>query len=147
MHVKSMKQMWQLLNAYTLNVRDEERAINHQNEWGGYSRRLGMPVFTAWLDLTQYDKATKTVRALVSDATWPNTAGVNNQEHWLKHAEKNGEGRAAFFIIHAVDPAAVPRDVKEIDADVVFIGKIERDGTKTYISGERTPLDRFPARP
>jgi hypothetical protein len=58
--------------------------VNHINEWGGFSRRLGMPVFTAWEDLATYDKTTKMTKALVCDTAWPERpAGLSNQERWL----------------------------------------------------------------
>jgi hypothetical protein len=65
---------------------------------------------------------------------------VNNQEHWLKYAEESHNGIAPFFIIHAEDENASPRKVKYIDADALFVGKVVRDGTKTYIVGQRRPL-------
>jgi hypothetical protein len=56
MRVTTMSQMWRLLDTYTLTPEGTERAVNHNNEWGGYSRRLRMPVFTGWLDFTTFEK-------------------------------------------------------------------------------------------
>lgn len=140
MSVTSMTQMWSLLQTHTINARGEERSVNHLNEWGGYSRRLGMPVFTAWRDQTSFDKIAKTVTALVLDSEWSGTTGVNNQERWLKYAEQNTDGNAAFFIIHALDEETTPRKVQYIDDDAVFVGKVVRDGTKTYVVGRRQAL-------
>ena len=140
MPVTTMTQMWSLLQAHTLTPSGTQRSVNHLNEWGGFSKKVGMPVFAGWKDLTTYDKEKKTTTALVSDTTWTSAVGVNNQEYWLTFAEQNNEGIAAFFIIHAEDENAVRRKVKYIDADSVFSGKIVRDGTKTYIVGQRRPL-------
>ena len=140
MPVNTMTQMWSLLQAHTLTASGKERRVNHLNEWGGFSKRAGMPVFTGWFDLTSYDKEMKTNTALVLDTTWSSAVGVNNQEHWLTFAEENHSGIAAFFIIHAEDRNASPRKVKYIDADALFVGGIVRDGTKTYIVGQRRPL-------
>ena len=140
MRVTTMTQMWSLLQAYTLTPSGTQRPVNHLNEWGGFSKKIGMPVFTGWMDLTTYDKEKKTTTALVLDTTWSSAVGVNNQEHWLTFAEQNNESTAAFFIIHAEDENATPRKVKYIDADAIFAGKIVRDGTKTYIVGQRRPL-------
>ena len=82
----------------------------------------------------------RTTRVLVRDTTWSSEVGVNNQEYWLACAERDPDGVAAFFIIHAADENADPRKVKYIDDDAVFVGKIVRDGTKTYIVGQRKPL-------
>ena len=140
MPITTMTAMWSLLQAYTLTPSREQRPVNHNNEWGGFSTKVGTPVFTSWKDLTTYDKAKKTTTALVSDTTWTSAVGVNNQEFWLTYAEQKHEGIAAFFIIHAADENVVPRKVKYIDAESVFSGKIVRDGTKTYIVGQRRPL-------
>ncbi len=140
MPITTMTQMWTLLQAHTLNSSGEERSVNHLNEWGGFSKRVGMPVFTAWKDMTVYDKEKKTTTALVLDTTWTSAVGINNQEHWLNFAEQKNDGIAGFFIIHAADQNAHPRKVKYIDADAVFIGKIVRAGTKTHIVGQRRPL-------
>lgn len=140
MPVTSMTQMWSLLQAHTLSPSGEERPVNPLNEWGGFSKKLGMPVFTAWRDHTSFDKQSKTVTAVVSDTQWSSIVGVNNQERWLKHAEEQAQGIAAFFIIHAADESASPRKVKYIDDDAVFVGKIVRDGTKTSIVGQRKAL-------
>lgn len=140
MSVTTMTQMWALLQAHTFTPTGQQRAVNHLNEWGGFSKKIGMPVFTGWKDLTTYDRETKTNKALVSDTSWTSTVGVNNQEHWLAFAEREHDGVAAFFIIHAADENKEPRKVKYIDDDAVFVGKIVRDGTKTYIVGQRRPL-------
>lgn len=140
MSVNTMTQMWFFLQAYTFNSDGQERRVNHLNEWGGFSKRAGMPVFTGWYDLTSYDKEKKTNTALVSDSNWGSAIGVNNQEFWLRHAEENYDGIAAFFIIHAADKNASPRKVKYIDADAIFVGRIVREGTKAYIVGQRRAL-------
>jgi hypothetical protein len=132
--------MWSLLRAYTLNSDGEERSVNHLNEWGGFSKKLGMPVFTAWRDHTVFDKENKTVTAMVCDTDWSSAVGVNNQERWLKYAEERNQGVAAFFIIHAADENADPRKIKYIDDGAVFVGNIVRDGTKTLIVGRRQAL-------
>ncbi|PZO14839.1 MAG: hypothetical protein DCF26_14445 [Burkholderiales bacterium] len=56
--------------------------------------------------------------------------------HWTSRA-KAMPLISAFFIIHAVNESASPRKVKYIDDDAVFIGKIRREGTRTYIVGQR----------
>lgn len=129
-------QMWSLLKTYNTNSAGIERPVNHLNEWGGYSRKLDMPVFTGWRDLTKYDKRSKTTTALVLDSNWSSAVGVNNQEKWLAFAEQKSAGVAAFFVVHAADENAEPRQVKYIDDDRVFIGKIIRKGTETYIVGQ-----------
>jgi hypothetical protein len=139
MPVTSMTQMWSMLQAYTLTTEGVERPVNHLNEWGGYSRRLAMPVFTGWKDRTKFDKATKTVTGLVLDTTWSSAVGVNNQERWLRYAEEKNDGVAAFFV-HAADVNASPRKVQYIDDDAVFVGRIVLDGTATLIVGERRSL-------
>ena len=140
MPVTTMSHMWRLLDAYTRTPQGTERAVNRINEWGGFSRRLlGMPVFTAWEDFATYDKATKMTKALVCDTAWPEcTAGLNNRRRWLTFAEENTNGVAAFFIIHAVDVKAELRKVKYIEE--IFVGKVLRDGGKTYVIGEPRPL-------
>ena len=141
MPVTTMSHMWQLLDTYTLTPQGTERAVNHINEWGGFSRLLGMPVFTAWEDLATYDKATKMTKALVCDTAWPErTAGLNNQERWLTFAETKTGGVAAFFIIHAADVKAELRKVKYIEEERIFVGKVLRVGGKTYVIGEPRPL-------
>ena len=95
-----------------------------------------MPVFTAWSDFTAYDKDEKTTKALVCDANWEAAVGVNNQERWLTHAEKSNDAVAAFFVIHAVDKSALPRKVASIEVGRAFVGKVVREGTKTYIVGQ-----------
>lgn len=67
------------LDAYTVSAADgTERNINVRNEWGGFSRRLKMPVFTGWQDHVRMVGGQ--MRVLVLDRNWNNTAGVNNQE-------------------------------------------------------------------
>lgn len=140
MAVTSMKQMWALLDAYTIGSNGQARPVNHLNEWGGYSRRLNMPIFTGWQDLTHFDKETKSTTSMVSDTTWQAPVGLNNQEHWLRYAEQNNDPIAAFFIIQAADVNAIPRKVKYIASDKVFVGRVVRDGTKTYIVGQPRDL-------
>lgn len=140
MPVTSMSQMWAKLQAVTTDSTGAERSVNHLNEWGGYSKRLRMPVFTGWKDRTVYDKDSKTVTALVCDSSWTSAVGVNNQERWLVHAEHSDSRQAAFFVIHAADENASPRKVKYIDDDAVFVGEIVRDGGKTYIKGKKQLL-------
>jgi hypothetical protein len=137
--VTSMSQMWALLRTHTLSTSGERRDVNHLNEWGGFSDRLEMPVFTAWRDHTAYDKLSKTVTATVLNSEWSSAVGVNNQERWLKYAEEHG-GQAAFFIIHAMDEGAQPRKVQYIDDDAVFVGLVVRVGTDTHIVGKRRAL-------
>lgn len=130
-----LKDMWRKLDAYTLSAKDRvERSINVRNEWGGFSRRLGMPVFTGWQDHTR--KVDGQVRVLISDRNWLNKAGVNNQEHWVSHALQTG-GEAAYFMIKAVDPLAVPRQVEWLDESRVLCGRIERTGDQAFIFPSR----------
>ena len=137
MPVTSMSQMWTLLNAYTISANGEERPVNHNNEWGGYSRYLKMPVFTGWRDHTSFDKGEKTTTALVLDKAWTNRpVGTNNQERWIRFALESNNGIAAFFVIHAADEHAEVRKVKYIDDDKVFVGKVVRDGGKVYVVGK-----------
>ena len=99
MPVTSMTQMWSLLQAYTLTPAGDQRAVNHLNEWGGFSKKLSMPVFTGWFDMVNYDRENKTTTALVCDTAWTGRpVGLPNQERWLQHAEVEGNGMAAFFI-------------------------------------------------
>lgn len=134
--VTSMRAMWKLLNAYTLDPRGEERDVNHLNEWGGMSRVLKMPVFTAWSDLTSYDKGTRTTRALIADDNWHARVGANNQTRWIRHALDHCGGQAAFFIIHAKDINADPRKVAEIESERIFVGQLERQGSLTYLRAQ-----------
>lgn len=132
-----MTSMWQFLQAYTLTPGGKERPVNQNNEWGGFSKRLAMPVFTGWYDMVHYDREKRTTTALVCDTAWMGRpVGLPNQERWLRHAETNCNGIAAFFIIHAVDPNSERRSVKYIDDDKVFVGPIFRDSGKTYIVGQ-----------
>ena len=140
MPITRMTEMWARLQAYTLNSKDEERQVNHLNEWGGFSRKLKMPVFTAWYDRVVYDKATRMTTALINDTKWDRPVGVNNQERWITHAEQKNDGIAAFFIIHAVDIDAEKRTVQYIDDDKVFVGSIVRNGTETFIVGQPRQL-------
>jgi hypothetical protein len=136
-----MKQMWRVLDAYTLTPAGTERAVNHNNEWGGFSRRLNMPVFTGWHDFTTYNRDSKETKALVSDIEWTGRpVGLKNQERWLKFAEEQNNGVASFFVIHAVDEKADIRKVKYIDADKIFEGKVVREGGKVYVVGKPRPL-------
>lgn len=130
-----LKQMWEKLDAHTVSAADGgERAINVRNEWGGFSRRLSMPVFTGWQDhVTRQDGQTK---VLVSDTSWSNKAGVNNQERWVAYSLRHG-GEAAVFWIKAVDPTASPRAVEWLDADRVMIGPIVRDGSQAFVIVQR----------
>ena len=126
-----LKDMWTKLDAYTLSAKDKrERSINVRNEWGGYSRRLGLPVFTGWTD--QIAKINGEIRVLVSDRSWSNKAGVNNQELWVDYALNNG-GEAALFKIKAVDPTVSPRQVEWLDSSCALCGRIERHGDQAFI--------------
>jgi hypothetical protein len=126
-----LKDMWIKLDAYTLSAQEQkERNINVRNEWGGYSRRLKMPVFTGWAD--HIAKVNGETRVLVSDKGWSNQAGVRNQEFWVDYAVDHG-GEAAYFVIKAVDPNAMPRKVEWLDSSRVLCGRIARDGDRTYI--------------
>ena len=129
------------LDAYTLDGDGKERAVNHLNEWGGFSRKLNMPVFTGWKDLLAYDQPSKTTKALVLSTDWANRAvGVNNQERWLRHAEQHNNGVAAFFVVTANDVDADVRKIQYIDGERVFVGQILREGVKTYIIGQPLAL-------
>ncbi len=134
-----MRDMWATLQTITHNQEGQERPVNHLNEWGGFSQRLNMPVFTAWRDHTTYNKEDRTVSAIVSDTQWGSSVGVNNQERWVNFALENG-GVAAFFVIHAVDTTAIPRKVESIDTAAVFVGQIVREGTEAKIIGTRQAL-------
>lgn len=130
-----LKQMWGKLGAVTRRVTDgSQRPINVRNEWGGFSQRVGMPVFTGWQDHVR--NVNGQMRVLVSDLDWSNVAGVNNQEYWVSHALNHG-GEAAFFLIKAVDPAATPRQVEWLDDTRVFCGPIERDGRQAFVRAAR----------
>ncbi len=99
-----------------------------------------MPVFTAWFDHLTFDKPSRMSKALVSDTNWQGSVGVRNQERWLKISEEQHGGDAAFFVIHAIDVDAEPRRIREIDADRIFVGKLVRHGTETYVLGQPRPL-------
>jgi hypothetical protein len=127
--------MWDKLDAYTVSAKDKvERRINVRNEWGGYSRRLRMPVFTGWQDHTK--KIDGQIRVLVSDTTWPNKAGSRNQEYWVAHAINEG-GEACYFMIKAVDPLASPRTVEWLDDSRVLCGRVERHGNLAFVFPSR----------
>src|SRR5437660_1399527 len=99
MAITTMTAMWELLDAYTLTPEGKERPVNQNNEWGGFSRRLRMPVFTGWFDMTTFDKVNKTTSAVVCDTAWTGRpVGLPNQERWVRHAETENDGVAAFFI-------------------------------------------------
>jgi len=138
--VTTMRAMWKLVDAYTLDQQGKERDVNHLNEWGGMSRVLRMPVFTAWSDLTTYDKATRMTRALIADDNWDGRVGANNQARWVDHSFQHCGGQAAFFVIHAVDTSAKPRSVSEIESDRIFVGHLEREGHLTYLRAQPRPL-------
>ena len=126
-----LKEMWKKLDAYTVSAKDRlQRSINVRNEWGGYSRRLEMPVFTGWQDHTT--KVDRETRVLISDVNWLNKAGVNNQEYWVRYALENG-AHAAYFMIKSVDPTAIPRKVEWLDDSRVLCGRIERHGEQAFI--------------
>jgi hypothetical protein len=132
-----LKDMWEKLDTYTCRAGDPSsaRPVNVRNEWGGFSKKLKMPVFTGWQDLISTNSGQ--MRCQISDQAWTNKAGVNNQEFWVAHALENG-GEAAFFVIKAVDPTMVPRKVEWLDDTRVLIGQIERVGTATFILAKRT---------
>jgi hypothetical protein len=132
--------MWQLLDAYTIGSNGEQRPVNHQNEWGGFSKKLNLPVFTSWFDFAKYDTETKVTKSLILDEDWDRPVGKKNQNYWIDQAKTCHDGIGACFIIHPVDPAAVPRKVRSIESDRIFVGKIVREGSKTYILGSPKPL-------
>ena len=130
-----LKLMWEKLDAFTLSaVNGAERDINVRNEWGGFSRRLRMPVFTGWQDFVSNTDGT--MKVLVSDRSWSNTAGVNNQERWVDHAIGH-DVEAAFFVIKAVDPTGSPRKVEWLDDSRVFCGTVFREGGLAYVVADR----------
>jgi hypothetical protein len=135
--IRHISAMWDLLDVFTYDSAGQERRVNHLNEWGGFSRVLGMPVFTAWLDHTRFDRETKLTSAMVSDSVWEGNVrvGVNNQERWIDHALAHG-GQAAFFVIHAVDVGTIPRKIREIDSERVIVGQIHREGTMSIVTGQ-----------
>ena len=133
--ITNISQMWTLLNVFTYDTVGNERPVNHLNEWGGFSRVLKMPVFTAWRDATTYDQVAKTTSAVVSDSNWGSKVGTNNQERWVDYALQHA-GEAAFFIIHAVDDEAEVRKIAAIDAERVIVGRIRRDGTRSIVTGQ-----------
>jgi hypothetical protein len=133
-----MREMWAFLDTYTTSG-NNERAVNHLNEWGGFSRRLGMPVFTGWSDLLQFNQTTRETRATILAADWSNGAGRSNQEKWITYAEANG-GDAAFFIVFARDVRAEPRKVESFDTERVFVGTLAREAGDVYIVGKPRSL-------
>lgn len=132
-----MSKMWTLLDAYTVAANGKERAVNQNNEWGGFSRYLKMPVFTGWRDHLFFDRVAKTTTALVYDDAWSDRrpVGAANQKKWVRWAIENNDGVAAFFVIHAEDENAELRKVKYIDSDRVFIGKVVEDQGKVFVVG------------
>ena len=136
MIVTNMSEMWAFLDCYTLDPASVERKVNHLNEWGGFSRRLEIPIFTGWSDFACYDKTTKMTTMLVLDSEWSSKVGVNNQEFWLNYAEQNSDGVAAFFVIHAVDKNAEVRKIASIEDSRIFVGKVVRERTQTFIVGQ-----------
>jgi hypothetical protein len=134
--VTNMTGMWQFLDTFTYRANGDERDVNHNNEWGGFSRKLGMPVFTAWYDMLDYNKVTKESTAVICDTAWSGrAAGLSNQERWIRFAEEKNDGIAAFFVIHAKSVNAKKRDVQYIDDDKVFVGKLFRRETQTLLTG------------
>lgn len=93
-----------------------------------------MPVFTGWQG--QVRMVDGQMRVLVSDRNWNNTAGVNNQEHWVAYALEYGS-EAAFFVIKAVDPTKSLRSVEWLDATRVLCGKVTRDGHRAFVTATR----------
>ena len=138
--VTTMRAMWKLVNAYTLDQRGAERDVNHLNEWGGMSRLLKIPVFTAWSDMTTYDKETRTTRALVADEGWDSKVGAINQARWVDYSCEHCGGEAAFFVIHAKDTSAKPRSVAAIESERIFVGQLERDGPLTFLRAQPRAL-------
>lgn len=133
--ITKISQMWTFLDVFTYDAGGKERPVNHLNEWGGYSRVLGMPVFTGWRDRTTFDRDSKTTSAVVSDSSWAPKVGRSNQERWVEYTLAHS-GQAAFFIVHAVDEEAQPRKIAAIDSERVFIGTLRRDGTKSILTGK-----------
>jgi hypothetical protein len=138
-----MKEMWTYLDAHTVGKDGTVRSVNHLNEWGGMSRRLGLPVFTAWRHLTSYDKDTRMSRALIGDAEGTAAVGVRNQEIWIDKAFEEFAGRAAFFVIHAKDLSVDPWKIESLESDRVFIGQLHREGSKTYLNAQPRDLLKF----
>ena len=93
-----------------------------------------MLVFTGWQDHVR--SVNGQMRVLVSDHRWNNTAGVNNQEHWVTYALEH-DSEAAYFVIKAVDPLKSPRSVDWPDDSRVLCGKIVREGKKVLITPTR----------
>ena len=93
-----------------------------------------MLVFTGWQDHVR--SVNGQMRVLVSDRRWSNTAGVNNQEHWVAHALEH-DSEAAFFVIKAVDPLKSPRSVEWLDDTRVLCGKVVREGDQAFITATR----------
>lgn len=130
-----LRQMWEMLDAYTVSAVDgSERSINVRNEWGGFSRRLHMPVFTGWQDHVR--SVNGQMRVLISDRHWHNAAGVNNQERWVAYSLEH-DCEAAFFVIKARDPLTTPRAVEWLDDTRVLCGKVDRQGNQAFITASR----------
>jgi hypothetical protein len=126
-----LQSMWQLLGAYTYSVgTNDQRIVNHQNEWGGFSPRVGLVVFTGWKDQATRVKRKKAM--VVSDLAWPSKHGLRNQERWVDYAIANG-GRAAYFLVKAVDVDASRRVVESLDSTQLFVGDIVRIGGKSVV--------------
>jgi hypothetical protein len=87
--------MWRLLDAYNVRPNGEQRPVNHQNEWGGFSRKLNLPVFTSWFDFVQFDKDTKLTKAMILDEDWERPVGNNNQTFWIEYAKSHHDGIGA----------------------------------------------------
>ena len=127
--------MWQKLQTHTLAVKTgSQRKVNVRNEWGGFSGRLNMPVFTGWQD--HASKVAGQNMMLISDTTWSSISGVNNQERWVQYAIDN-DCEGAYFLIKAINPAASPRAVEWIDDTRVFCGKVVRKGTQAFVLTSR----------
>ena len=126
-----LRQMWKKLDAYTLYVKSGlPRKVNERNEWGGFSKRLNMAVFTGWQD--HASKGSGPNQMIVSDTTWKSISGIRNQEHWVSHAIDN-DVEAGYFLIKAVDRNESPRRVEWLDDSRILCGKIIRVGTQAII--------------
>lgn len=138
--INGMKEMWTYLDVHTIGKDGSTRPVNHMNEWGGMSRRLGLPIFTAWRHLTHYDKDTRFTRALVGDAEGIATIGVRNQEMWIDKAFEEFAGKAAFFVIHAKSLSVDPWKIESFESDRFFVGQLHREGAKTYLTAQPSGL-------
>jgi hypothetical protein len=73
-----LKQMWEKLDAFTISAADgSERDINVRNEWGGFSRRLKMPVFTGWQHFVSNESGR--MKVLASDRPVATTSSRQSQ--------------------------------------------------------------------